>query len=101
MESSFLHSNNGPILPMKCCAYVFDNTEAETCARAFDMIDLIVVSQSSLVQSSEMYAILEGATAECHELPPLPKKHLSYSLLSKDERPSITVTSCALVPVAL
>ena len=36
----------------------------------------------------------------CHDLTPLPKKHLSYSLLSKDEQQSISVTFRALAPVA-
>ena len=48
-----------------------------------------------------MHAILEGDTTECRELTPLPKKRLSYLLLSKDDQPSITATSCVLVPAAL
>jgi hypothetical protein len=47
---------------------------------------------------------IEGDTSDdqqlCHDLTPLPKKRLSYSLLSKDEQQSITVSSPALAPVA-
>ena len=86
---------------MKHCVYVFDNTDAETCARASNMTDFFVVSHSSAVQSLELHAILEGDTAKCHELTPLSKRRLSYLLLSEDEWPSITATSCALVPAAL
>ena len=100
-NSSFLCSNNGPIFPMKRRAYVFVNNEAETHAPAVDVIKLIVASHPSAVKSSEMRALLEGDTTECHELTPLLKKRrLSYSL-SKDTQQSITATSCALMPAAL
>jgi hypothetical protein len=49
-KSSFLRSHNGPILPMKCSAYVFVNTEAEMHARAVKVIKLIVGSHSSAVK---------------------------------------------------
>ena len=99
-ESSFLCSNNDPIFPMKQRAYDFLNNEAETHARAVDVINLIVASHSSAVKSLEMHALLEGDTTECHELTPLFKKRrLSYSL-SKDTQQRITTTSCALMPPA-
>ena len=85
---------------MKQRAYDFLNNEAETHARAVDVINLIVASHSSAVKSLEMHALLEGDTTECHELTPLFKKRrLSYSL-SKDMQQSITATSCAFMPAA-
>ena len=101
-NSSFLrsyYSYNSPIFPMTHHAYVFVNNEAETHARAVDVIKLIVASYSSAVKSSKMHALLEGDTTECHELTPLFKKRLSYSL-SKNTQQSITTTSCALMPAA-
>ncbi len=74
-------------------------------ARADDVIKLIVALHSSVVESSDMHAILEGDTVvtfddkqRCHHRTPLPKNCLSY-LMSQDKQ-SITVTSCALAPVA-